>query len=157
MSMRRTIGRVLISAAAIQTAVVPILADWNETHVFSDQWSPHARFHGIVSLAMNATLAPVALWMVWRRRPEPGAAAVISIAYWGSFFGAALAPGTDVTRAPRSPPVSDSAEASSQPRARNAPTTASSTGLRRAAPVARRASGARSPRRSPRSARPRSP
>ena len=96
MSMRRTIGRVLISAAAIQTAVVPILADWNETHVFSDQWSPHARFHGIVSLGMNATLAPVALWMVWRRRPEPGVAALVSIAYWGSFFGAALAPGTDV-------------------------------------------------------------
>ena len=96
MSMRRTIGRTLISAAAIQTAVVPILADWNETHVFSDQWSPHARFHGIVSLGMNATLAPVALWMVWRRRPEPGPAALISIAYWGWFFGAALVSGTDV-------------------------------------------------------------
>ena len=94
--MRRAIGRVLISAAAVQTAVVPILADWNETHVFSDQWSPHARFHGIVSLGMNATLAPVALWMVWRRRSEPGAAALISIAYWGWFFGAALVPGTDV-------------------------------------------------------------
>ncbi len=96
MSTRRTIGRALISAAAIQTAVVPFLADWNETHVFSDQWSPHARFHGIVSLGMNATLAPVALWMVWRRRPEPGAAALISIAYWGWFFGAALVPGTGV-------------------------------------------------------------
>ena len=94
--MRRTIGRILISAAAIQTAVVPILADWNETHVFSDQWSPHARFHGIVSLAMNAILAPVALWIVWRRRPEPGVAAQMSIVYWGSFFGAALTPGTDV-------------------------------------------------------------
>ena len=94
--MRRIIGRVLISAAAIQTAVVPVVADWNETHVFSDQWSPHARFHGIVSLAMNGILAPVALWMVWRRCPEPGAAALISIAYWGSFFGAALVPGTAV-------------------------------------------------------------
>ncbi len=94
--MRRTIGRVLISAAAIQTAVVPIVADWNETHVFSDQWSPHARFHGVVSLAMNGVLAPVALWILWRRRPDPGVAALISIAYWGSFFGAALAPGTDV-------------------------------------------------------------
>ena len=96
MSLRRTIGRALISAAAIQTAVVPILADWNETHVFSDQWSPHARFHGIVSLGMNATLAPIALWMVWRRRPEPGPAALISIAYWGWFFGAVLVAGTDV-------------------------------------------------------------
>ena len=96
MSLRRTIGRALISAAAIQTAVVPILADWNETHVFSDQWSPHARFHGVVSLGMNATLAPVALWMVWRRRSEPGPAALISIAYWGWFFGAALVSGTDV-------------------------------------------------------------
>jgi hypothetical protein len=95
-SLRRTLGRALISAAAIQTAVVPFLADWNETHVFSDQWSPHARFHGFVSLGMNATLAPVALWMVWRRRSEPGAATLISIAYSGWFFGAALVPHTDV-------------------------------------------------------------
>ena len=94
--MRRNIGRILISAATIQTAIVPMLADWNETHILSDQWSPHARFHGVVSLAMNGLLAPVALWLLWRRSPEPGPAAALPIAYWGSFFAAALGPGTDV-------------------------------------------------------------
>ena len=94
--MRRTIGRVLISAATIQTAVVPMLADSNETHILSDRWSPHARFHGVVSLVMNGILAPVALWLLWRSSPEPGAAAALPIASWGSFFAAALGPGTDV-------------------------------------------------------------
>ncbi len=42
--MRRNIGKMLISLAAIITAVAPFLADWNDSHLFSPQWSPHARF-----------------------------------------------------------------------------------------------------------------
>ena len=92
--MWRNAGRALISAAVVQTAVVPTLADFNHTHVFSEAWSPHARFHGIVALVMNAVLTPIALWQLWRRAPEAGAVAMIPIAYWGSFFAAALVPGT---------------------------------------------------------------
>jgi len=94
--MWRNGGRALISAAVIQTAVVPTLADFNETHVFSHAWSPHARFHGIVALVMNTILAPLALWLLWRRGPEPGVVAAFPTAYWGSFFVAALVPGTGV-------------------------------------------------------------
>ena len=94
--MWRNVGRALISAAVIQTAVVPTLADFNETHVFSEAWSPHARFHGLVALVMNALLTPGALWLLWRRNPEPGAVAAIPIAYWGSFFAAAMVPGSAV-------------------------------------------------------------
>ena len=94
--MWRNGGRALISVAVIQTAVVPTLADFNETHVFSQAWSPHARFHGIVALVMNAILAPLALWLLWRRDTEPGAVAAFPAAYWGSFFAAALVPGTGV-------------------------------------------------------------
>lgn len=94
--MWRNAGRALISAAVVQTAVVPTLADFNHTHVFSEAWSPHARFHGIVALVMNAALTPIALWQLWRKTPEPGAVAMIPIAYWGSFFAAALVPGTGV-------------------------------------------------------------
>ncbi len=48
--MRQNLGRLLISLAALITAVAPFLADWNDSHLFSSQWSPHARFHGAVSL-----------------------------------------------------------------------------------------------------------
>src|SRR5204863_6814781 len=68
--MRRNIGKMLISLAAILTAVVPFLADWNDSHLFSPQWSPHARFHGAVSLGMTTILSSVALWLLWRRSPE---------------------------------------------------------------------------------------
>ena len=93
-SIWRNGGRALISAAVIQTVVVPTLADFNQTHIFSEAWSPHARFHGVVGLVTNAVLAPVGLWLLWRRPSEPGAVAAIPIAYWGSFFAAALVPGT---------------------------------------------------------------
>jgi hypothetical protein len=97
--MRRNSGRLLISLAAIVTAVVPWLADWNDSHIFSAQWSPHARFHGVTSLGMATTLSPIALWLLWRRSADQAAAAVaalIPIAYWGPFFVAALVPGTAI-------------------------------------------------------------
>ena len=94
--MQRTIGRILISAAAIQTAAVPVLAESSAGHVAGDQRSGRARARGVVSLALNGILAPVALWMVWRGRPEPGVAAAITVAYWGSFLVMAHMPDSAV-------------------------------------------------------------
>ena len=98
--MRRNMGKMLISLAAIITAVAPFLADWNDSHLFSPQWSPHARFHGAVSLGMTTMLSSVALWLLWRRSPDQDAsvtvAAAIPIAYWGPFFLAPFVPGTAV-------------------------------------------------------------
>ena len=42
--MRRNIGKMLISLAAILTVVAPFLADWNDSHLFSPQWSPMLAF-----------------------------------------------------------------------------------------------------------------
>ncbi len=98
--MRRNIGKMLISLAAIITSVVPFLADWNDSHLFSPHWSPHARFHGAVSLGMTTMLSSLALWLLWRRSPDQDAAVTVSaaipIAYWGPFFLAPLVPGTAV-------------------------------------------------------------
>src|SRR5260370_39619805 len=98
--MRRNIGKMLISLAAILTTVVPFLADWNDSHLFSPQWSPHARFHGAVSLGMTTILSSVALWLLWRRSPDQDApvtvAAAIPMAYWGPFFLAPFVPGTAI-------------------------------------------------------------
>jgi Family of unknown function (DUF6640) len=45
--LRQNIGRLLISIAAVVTAVAPLRADWSDSHVFSGQWSPHARFQQV--------------------------------------------------------------------------------------------------------------
>src|SRR5690242_20064730 len=83
--MRQNIGKMLISLAAILTAVVPFFADLNDSHLFSPQWSPHARFHGAVSLGMTTMLSSLALWLLWRPSPDQDAAvtaaAAIPIAY----------------------------------------------------------------------------
>lgn len=97
--MRRNSGRLLISLAVVITAVAPFLADWNDSHIFSPQWSPHARFHGASTLGMTSVLASAALWRLWRRAPgrdAVAAAAMVPIAYWGPFYLAALIPGTGV-------------------------------------------------------------
>ena len=98
--MRRNIGKMLISLVAIFTVVAPFLFDWNDSHLFSPQWSPHARFHGAVSLGMTTILSSVALWLLWRRSPDQDAsvtvAAAIPMAYWGPFFLAPLVPGAAV-------------------------------------------------------------
>src|SRR5258708_9922265 len=99
-AMRRNIGKMLISLAAILTAAVPFLADWNDSHLFSPQWSPHARFHGVVSLGMTTMLSSVALWLLWRRSLDQDTAvtvaAAIPVAYWGPFFLAPFVSGTAV-------------------------------------------------------------
>ncbi|HYX49600.1 MAG TPA: DUF6640 family protein [Ktedonobacteraceae bacterium] len=98
--MLRTLGRLLISLAVLATALIPIRSDWNDSHIFSAQWSPHARFHGIVSIGMPVLLAPVALWLLWRRSADPNAAATVAalipVAYWGPFFVALNVPGASI-------------------------------------------------------------
>jgi hypothetical protein len=76
--MQRMIGRVLISLAVLATAVIPIRSDGNDSHVFSPQWSPHACFHGIMSIGVPVLLAPVALWLLWRRSVDPDTAATVA-------------------------------------------------------------------------------
>jgi len=95
--MRPTIGKLLLSGAALITAVAPVVNDWNDTHIFSPQWAPHARFHGAVSVGMTLMLSPLALWLTWHRSADRSAtlatAALVPVAYWAPFFAALLVPG----------------------------------------------------------------
>src|SRR6266699_2053784 len=78
--MRPTyLGKMLISLANMITAVAPFLADWNDSHLFNERWTPHARFHGAVSLGMASSLSVVALWLLWRRSPDQDAAVTTAV------------------------------------------------------------------------------
>jgi uncharacterized protein DUF6640 len=102
--LARNSGRLLLTGAGIATIVAPVLADWNPSHVFNERWPSHARFHGVVALGTAAGLAGFGLWRLWAPSADPAAgrdvAAAVPLAYWGSFFPAALVRGTGVDDPP---------------------------------------------------------
>ena len=43
-------AKILLSVLVVITTLVSIVADWNTSHVFNPDWSPHAKFHDIMLL-----------------------------------------------------------------------------------------------------------
>jgi hypothetical protein len=103
-AMGREAGRGLLTLANLITAAAPVAADWNDSHIFNQRWPSHARFHGVVALAMTSTLAGLNLWSLWSgstdRRTSRLFAAAIPVAYWAPFLAAPLVPGTGVDDPP---------------------------------------------------------
>ena len=60
-AMGREAGRGLLTLANLITALAPVAADWNDSHIFNQRWPSHARFHGVVALAMTSGLASLNL------------------------------------------------------------------------------------------------
>lgn len=56
-------------------ALIPVL-EISPTHVFNEQWPPHARLHEVWQLATNTSLAVLCLWLVWIRGGVPLASAI---------------------------------------------------------------------------------
>lgn len=63
---------------------VPIL-EINNTHVFSPEWSPHARIHEVWQLLTNSTFGFVALFLLWCKG-QVRYSAMIGIIITGSFL-----------------------------------------------------------------------
>jgi len=100
----RETGRGLLTLANLITAVAPVAADWNDSHIFNQRWPSHARFHGVVALAMTSGLASLNLWSLWSpatdRHTSRLFAAAIPVGYWAPFLVAPLVPGTGVDDPP---------------------------------------------------------
>ena len=107
-AMASDAGRVLLTLANLITVAAPVAADWNESHLFNERWPSHARFHGVVGLAMATTLSTFAIWRLWAASPDPRAgrafAAAVPLAYWLPFFAAARFPGAGVEDPPHPVP-----------------------------------------------------
>ena len=103
-AMGREAGRGLLTVANVITAVAPVAADWNDSHIFNPRWPSHARFHGVVALTMTSTLAGLNLWSLWSpstdRRTSRLFAAAVPVGYWTPFFLAPLVRGTGVDDPP---------------------------------------------------------
>jgi hypothetical protein len=100
----RQAGRGLLTLANLISAVAPVAADWNDSHIFNQRWPSHARFHGVVALTMTSSLASLNLWSLWSLatdRPTSRLfAAAVPVAYWAPFWVAPLVPGTGVDDPP---------------------------------------------------------
>jgi hypothetical protein len=100
----RMLGRSLLTLANMITAVAPLAADWNDSHVFNERWPGHARFHSVTALAMTTTLSSANIWSLWSGDGGEASAgffaAAVPVAYWAPFFLAPLVPGTTVEDPP---------------------------------------------------------
>ena len=100
----RGLGKSLLTLANVITAVAPLAADWNDSHIFNERWPAHARFHGVTALCMTATLSSANIWSVWSSESDQTTArffaAAVPVAYWAPFFLAPLVPGTAVDDPP---------------------------------------------------------
>lgn len=100
----RGLGKSLLTVANVITAVAPLAADWNDSHIFNERWPGHARFHGVTALTMTVTLSSANIWSVWSGEHDQATtrffAAAVPVAYWAPFFLAPLVPGTAVDDPP---------------------------------------------------------
>jgi hypothetical protein len=68
----RVLGKSLLTLANVITAVAPLAADWNDSHIFNDRWPAHARFHGVTALADDHHIVKCQhlvrmVWLIGRR------------------------------------------------------------------------------------------
>jgi hypothetical protein len=91
------LARTLVTFVALMTLVGSNAADWNATHIFSEMWSPHARFHGVWFVVAVSLLSLLSLWLAWSPRAQPDRlriAIVVQACIWLAFFPGMLLPHT---------------------------------------------------------------
>ena len=95
--MGSLLGRAILTIGALITLIGVNIADWNDTHVFSELWSPHARFHGAWWIFTISLLSAMCLWLLWSRQADrqfqTTVAVLIQACIWMAFFPAMLIPG----------------------------------------------------------------
>jgi hypothetical protein len=77
-------GRWVLSGVAAFTAAGGVLADWNRTHLFNPEWTPHSKFHDAWTILLGVGMGGSALYLLWRRHAEPGLAAALLAQFWGA-------------------------------------------------------------------------
>ena len=94
-----TLGRCLLTFIGVSLGPGPFIADYNETHVFNPNWTPHAKFHNGQTMSMGVCLSMAILYYTWRRDPETDdgdsikVATVFASLYWVSGIAAWFFPG----------------------------------------------------------------
>ncbi|PHR61252.1 MAG: hypothetical protein COA43_04555 [Robiginitomaculum sp.] len=58
-------AKILLTIAAIQYGVIPVVIDLTNTHVFHSDWPPHARFHMVWLLIVGSSIAVYVTALLW--------------------------------------------------------------------------------------------
>jgi uncharacterized membrane protein (UPF0182 family) len=90
-------GRSWIGVTALFTLVTPLVADWNETHIYNPAWPPHAKFHNAQTMIMGVLLGALSLYFLLtsgRDRLRVRVAALLAGLYWAALAPSILVPGT---------------------------------------------------------------
>lgn len=88
-------AKILLTIAAIQYGVIPVIIDLTDTHVFHHDWPPHARFHMVWLLMIGSSVAAYVcalLWVVGKDKNQSlrHAAILGCLPLFGFFVSAAL-------------------------------------------------------------------
>lgn len=96
-----SLGKILISIVSLYAAFGSYIFDWNNTHIFTPNWPPHAKFHNAQDILLGTTTGLLALWVLWvlwvQRTDERNKlilSTVLASLYWITQFGAVFFPGT---------------------------------------------------------------
>lgn len=83
-------GGLWLTMSLVLTVLTSLAADFNASHLFNPAWPAHAKFHGAAMLHLLTGTAALALWLLWRRSPEPDVAALVAwllpSIFWSPFF-----------------------------------------------------------------------
>jgi hypothetical protein len=86
----QTLGQLFMSIAIVQYGVVPLIADLNSTHATNPRWSTHARFHVVSQVVTGASIAALAMYLLWSPSVGRGMgvclATALSTCVLGAFF-----------------------------------------------------------------------
>lgn len=89
------LAKILLTVAAIQYGVIPVIVDLTDTHVFHADWPAHARFHMVWLLVLGSSVAAYVTSLLWvfgknKTTSLRHAALVGCLPLFGFFVSAAL-------------------------------------------------------------------
>ncbi len=86
------VGRWVLAAVAVVTAMNGYLADWNRTHLFNPTWPPHAKFHDAWTVLLGTGLGASALYSL--RKGDTQTAALLLTLFWATQAASFAVPNT---------------------------------------------------------------
>ena len=79
------ISRLLITICILFYSVGSPITEFNSTHVFNPDWTPHVRIHEVWQLLTNSCIGLIGLWLLWVKR-QVLLSALLSLSVMGSFL-----------------------------------------------------------------------
>ncbi|MBC7936705.1 MAG: hypothetical protein H7Y86_15245 [Rhizobacter sp.] len=60
----------IITMVGLVAIIGPYAADWNETHIFNENWPPQAKFHNAQTMLLGSMLGIGSIWYSWKKTTD---------------------------------------------------------------------------------------